>query len=236
MRPHAGHWATIPIIEFRVLYRIFGLRSYVPYQFVLVLCHLAVAVLLRIVMRRAGVGPWVATCAAAVIVLFGPGAQNIVWAFQVTFVGALLFGLTQLILIDHDGGLERRDWLALLAGVAALLCSGVGVAMVGIVGLATLLRRGWRMAAFQTVPLGAMFGLWYLVEKPERGQPVRPPVGGSVDRLGELGRGGHVPGHRALLVRRARPGRAAGRGPGPGLGPAELVRVPQAGRSAAVPA
>ena len=62
-------------------------------------------------MRRAGVGPWTATIVAAVFVLFGPGEENIVWAFQFTFVGAIMFGLVHLILSDHDGPVDRRDWL-----------------------------------------------------------------------------------------------------------------------------
>src|SRR5262245_61661383 len=33
-RPHAGtHWSTLPILVWHALYSVFGLRSYVPYQF-----------------------------------------------------------------------------------------------------------------------------------------------------------------------------------------------------------
>ena len=70
------------------VWRLFGLRSYVPYQLVLVvLLHLTAAVLLRVVMRRAGVNPWIATAAASLFALFGVRPQNIVWAFQIGFVG-----------------------------------------------------------------------------------------------------------------------------------------------------
>ena len=55
--------------------------------------------------------PWLATVAAVVFVFFGAGAENILVAFQITFVGSLVFGLTQLLLADHDGPLDRRDWL-----------------------------------------------------------------------------------------------------------------------------
>ena len=54
-------------------------------------------------MRRAGVRPWLATLLAGVFVFFGSGAENILIAFQITFVGSLVFGLTQLLLADHDG-------------------------------------------------------------------------------------------------------------------------------------
>ena len=109
------------------------------------------------VMRRAGVASLTATIVAAAFVLFGPGEENIVWAFQFTFVGALMFGLVHLILSDHDGPIDRRDQLGLLAGVASLMCSGVSLVLVGVVGLAVVVRCGWRPAVFHTVPLGALY-------------------------------------------------------------------------------
>ena len=164
LRPHNEHWSTLPILVYRLLFQLFGLHTYVPYQLVLILLHLTAAFLLRAVMRRAGVGPWIASAAAALFMLFGAGDENIVWAFQMGFVGSLVFGLTQLLLADHDGPIARRDWLALLAGLAGLLCSGVGVTMVVVVGLATLARRGWRVALFHTAPLGGLYALWWVSE------------------------------------------------------------------------
>jgi hypothetical protein len=98
---------------------------------------------------------------ATAFVFFGSGYQNIVLPFQITLVGSLIFGLVQLLLATHDGPLDRRDFFALAAGLAALMCSGVGVSMVVAVGVAVLLARGWRLALLQTVPLGAAYLLWY---------------------------------------------------------------------------
>ena len=44
---------------------------------------------------------------------------------------------------------------------AGLLCSGVAVTMVIVVGIAMLLRRGWRIALLHTAPLGAAYLLWW---------------------------------------------------------------------------
>jgi hypothetical protein len=159
--PHAEHWTTLPIITYRVMFHVFGLRTYVPYQLLTITLHLLAAGLLRTVMRRAGVSPWMATVTASLFVLFGSGDSNILRAFQITFDGALVFGLVQLLLADHDGPANRRDGIGLGAGLAALMCSGVGVAMVGAVGASTLLRRGWRIAILHTSPLFAVYGLWW---------------------------------------------------------------------------
>jgi hypothetical protein len=156
------HWITIPIVAYRVLWRLFGL-NYTAYLVPVVVLHLVAAVLLRIIMRRAGVRPWIATVVAAAVVLLGvSGWNNIVWSFQICFTGALVCGLAHLLLADHDGPFDRRDGFGLLFGVAALMFSGVGVAMAFMVGLAVLIRRGWRLAAIHVAPLAAVFVVWYL--------------------------------------------------------------------------
>lgn len=186
-RPHSEHWVTLPALAYRGLWSIFGINSYLPYQALLVAVHLTTAVLLRVTMRRAGAGPWIATATASVILLFGSGNDNIVAAFQITFVGALMFGLIHLLLADHDGPLDRRDRLGLGAGAAALMCSGVGITMVVIVGVATLMRRGWRMAAFHTAPLAGIYLSWYAAMRPSVDQVWQADYWVRVKRMASFG-------------------------------------------------
>jgi hypothetical protein len=123
--------------------------------------HLVLAWLLWLVMRRARVHVWIATAAAGLFVLFGSGFDNILGAFNITFDGSLVFGVAQLLLADHDGPVDRRDWLALAAGLVGLMCSGIAVTMTVVVGLAVLARRGWRPALLQTAPLAGAYLLWF---------------------------------------------------------------------------
>ena len=178
-RPHNEHWVTLPILVYRVLWRLFGLRTYVPYQLIAILLHLTAAVLLRVVMRRAGVHPWIATAAASLFALFGAGARDIVWAFQMVWGASLVLGLTHLILADHDGPIDRRDALGLLAGLAGMLCSGVAVTMILVVGLSALVRRGWRAALFHTVPLGLLYIGWWIAFARDR----YSAAGGSIGTM-----------------------------------------------------
>lgn len=177
--PHGGpHWVALPRVTYFVLWQFFGLRSYVPYQACTVALHLAIVVLLRVVMRRAGVGPWLASAAAAVLILFGPGAQNIVWAFQISFTGALVFGLVAIVLTDHDGPFGRRDVLAIGAGLGAVMTSGVGITMAVVVALAVFLRRGWRPALAYAAPLALVYGAWSTLADATTDTPFgRPTVG-----------------------------------------------------------
>jgi hypothetical protein len=174
-RPSNSHWSTIPVLWFRLLYATVGLRAYWPYQLVVVTMHLAACCLVRALMRRSGVHPWIATAAATALVFFGAGYANVIWAFQIGFSGALAFGLGQLYLADHDGPLGRRDYIALGLGALALMSAGVGVITVATVGLAMLLTRGWKVALFHTVPLAAYYLVWASITHPDTSGPFGYP-------------------------------------------------------------
>jgi hypothetical protein len=156
-----GHWEALPIVAYHLLWQAFGLRNFTAYVATAVILHLITAALIRTVMRRAGCGPWVSTIAATMLVLFGAGAAGIVRPVQITFLGSLAFGLAHLLLADHDGRIDYRDALGLVCGLAGLMCSNVSIAMVASVGLAVLLRRGWRLALLHTVPLALIYIAWW---------------------------------------------------------------------------
>ncbi|MFZ6004096.1 MAG: hypothetical protein ACOYXM_09205 [Actinomycetota bacterium] len=160
LRPHNEHWSTLPILLYRAWYRVFGLDSYLPYRAIAVAAHLATAVMMRLVLRRIGLGPWLSSAVVLPWVLFGSGWENIVWGFQVAWTGAIALSLTQLLLADHDGPRGRRDALGLLAGLAAIMSAGIAVPMVATVGMSLLMLRGWRVAALHVVPLAAVYALW----------------------------------------------------------------------------
>ena len=171
---HYGHWTTLPIIAFRLMWLAVGARSYLPYEAMVIVVHLVTCVLLRMVMRRSGVGAWIATATAATFVLFGAGEQNITWAFQITMGGSVAFGLAALLVLDHDGRPSWRDAGGLALGAASLMCSGIGPLMVVGISTGLLVRRGWRRAALTAVPLAALYGLWHLTVQPEVSQFDRP--------------------------------------------------------------
>lgn len=159
--PHNGHWSTVPILLTLGLYKVYGLRSFLPYALMDIAAHLAVVHLLWRWMRRLGADPWVATGLAAVFVVVGGGVENVWSWFQVSFVLPVALGLAAAFLVDHTEAGSGRDLLTWPLGVAAVMCSGVGVIMVFLYALLALLRRGWR-AAFRVAVLPAVVYLaWF---------------------------------------------------------------------------
>lgn len=170
--PHNEHWTTLPVIAYRVLWNTVGVHSYKPYQAMTIGLHLVVVVLVHTVMRRRlGVSPWIATLSAGVLLLYGSGSENVLWAFQITFLGSLALGLAHLLLADHPSPSPGRRVRALACGLGALMCSGVGVIMVLVVGLAVLARHGWRAAASAVAPLAAVVVVYRLLVEVQAGTP-----------------------------------------------------------------
>lgn len=178
---HYGHWTTLPIIAYRSMWKVVGINSYVPYEAMVVTVHLVACVLIRQVMRRAGVGAWIASATAAAFVLFGAGDQNITWAFQISMAGSLAFGLAALLVLDHEGGPSPRDAVGLALGLASLMCSGIGPLMIVGTTAALLLRRGWKRALLASVPLAAAYVAWHIAVDPEFSSTARPETSTIVD-------------------------------------------------------
>jgi hypothetical protein len=158
--PHNEHWSTLPLFTYKALFAIAGLRSYIPYMGVLLALHVITAHLLWRVMIRAGADALVATAIATVFLVLGTGAENLDWAFQIGFVGALAAGLG-MVLAAQGGGL-RRLALAWLLGIVSVMCSGLGPIMVVAAALTALLRFGWRRALLTGIAPGAVFATWWL--------------------------------------------------------------------------
>jgi len=160
--PHSEHWSTIPIIVYIVLRDTFGLGSYWPFIVVLIATHLCLTHVLWRVTIRAGVARSIATAGALVFALLGAGYENLLWAFQLGFIGSLLFGWAAALVADIREGLSRRDVGVVALLIMSLMCSGIGVPMVAVVALIVLLRsRNWvRTVVVAGVP-AAVFLVWY---------------------------------------------------------------------------
>ena len=156
---HNEHWSTLPILLWRALYSVFALGTYWPYLVCLLLVQLAVMHLIWRWCRRAGCDPWVAFAAAALVGLMGAGASDFLSAFQVTFVGSVMFGLIAIDLIERVD--QRRDVAASLALLASLMCSTVGDAMVAGTAVLLFARRPARRAAVVLALPVASYAIWF---------------------------------------------------------------------------
>lgn len=157
-----GHWMTPPILMFRAVHLLFGIDSYWPFLVMVLAMHVGIVVLVHELCRRVGVAPWTAALLCGALLVFGNGWENIVFAIQITFNLSLLAFLAQLLLVDHDGPIDRRDVAGAAIGVVGVMSSGFGPFFVLGVGVLLGLRRRWRALAVAVVPQGLAYGWWYV--------------------------------------------------------------------------
>lgn len=161
LKPHNEHIVVIPVTIELLLLRVFGMTSAVPEYVLLTLSLLVTATLLFIYVRRR-IGAWPALIAAVVLLFLGPAWQDIIWPFELSFVGSILFGLAMLLALDR--GDRRGDIAACLFLAISIGFSSLGVAFVAGAAVDVFQRRrshGLRRAYVAAVPL-LLYALWWL--------------------------------------------------------------------------
>ncbi|WP_203580585.1 hypothetical protein [Microbacterium hibisci] len=160
---HNGHWSALPIGVWTFLQNTFGLGSYLPYVGVAIAAHLVVAHLLWRVLTHAGSTPWIATALAAVFVFYGAAGENLLWAFQMGFMGAIAFGLGALLVVVRPtmrtGGLIAT--IALLTAGAAT--AGTVLPFFVAVALVAWYRHGWVKALVAVGVPALVYLFWYTI-------------------------------------------------------------------------
>lgn len=160
--PHNEHWATLSILVYRALVETIGIGSYMPYLAMLLVLHLSVATLVYQLIRRSS-GPWLALAASAIVLVLGGGFENLLWAFQIGFVGSVLAGLAAILVFDASPLTPRRAALGVVLILASLASSGgTGIICCVAVGLELLLDERRRAMAVLLAFPAAVYGAWYV--------------------------------------------------------------------------
>ena len=92
LEPHNEHFSLIPIAIYKLMFRIVGMRDYPLYRLIVVVMHLVCVGLVYDIARRR-IGAWPAVVAAVSILCLFTAWQNLLWAFQMSFVGSVMGGL-----------------------------------------------------------------------------------------------------------------------------------------------
>jgi hypothetical protein len=169
LQPHNEHPAMLPRLIYATLLNTVGMRSYLPYMAVLLALHATSIVLLfELVRRRAGDG--IAIAAASLLLVLGAGWENLLWAFQIGFVGSVACGLGALLVMD---AFPRRMWLAMLLLFGSLMFSGIGLFFLIAATIWLVLTPNRRHDLIWIAPVAVALGAWY-VAYGHAGTPPRP--------------------------------------------------------------
>lgn len=148
--PHNGHLVLFPVIVYKLLFGLVGLRHYWPYRLIEVALHLLCCWFVYVLARRR-LGPALALAPLALILFMGTAWQVLLWPFQIGYIASVAGGLGALILLD--GG-QRRDGAVAALLTWAVISSGVGLAVVVASAVWLLVHRDpWRRFWVIAAPL-----------------------------------------------------------------------------------
>jgi hypothetical protein len=161
LTPHNEHIVVIQVLIQQLLLTLFGMTSAAP-EYVLLILALAVSAGLLFVYVRRRLGPWPAVFAAALLLFLGPAWQDLLWPFEIGFVGSILFGIAMLLGLDRND--RRGDTAACVFLVISVGFSSLGLAFAVGAVVDVLQRRrsrGLRRAYVAVFPL-LLYAVWYL--------------------------------------------------------------------------
>jgi hypothetical protein len=154
---HNGHLSVLSVLIFKLLVAVFGLDAQLPFRLVLSLAVSAVGVVTYALVSER-MGRVAGLVAAALLMFLGPAWEDLLWSFQIGFVGSLAAGLGALLALERDT--PRRNAAACGLLIVSIGLSDVGIALIVAAAVAVALRRRPGQAWIPLAPL-SLFVLWF---------------------------------------------------------------------------
>jgi hypothetical protein len=173
LQPHNEHPSMILKLVYAALLNTVGLRTYWPYMLVLVALHMIGAVLLfELVRRRAG--ELVGLACAAMLLVLGAGWEDLLWAFQIGFVGSVACGLGMIVALQGPST-PRRLLASVALLTASLMFSSIGLFFGVVAAVMLALSPGRRRDLLWLVPVAVALAAWYVAFGRSGTSTVPPP-------------------------------------------------------------
>jgi hypothetical protein len=160
MQPHNEHWMLGLKLIYLPLLEVFGLSTYLPYLFVLLLLHVATAAALYVYAQRETVA-FIAFAIGSVFLLLGSGGDNFFHAFQIGWSGSVAAGTWALVVLLREPPLKWA-WLAALLLLVSVATTGVGLFFVAAATALTVLSPTRRRYLWVVLPAVVAYAAWYV--------------------------------------------------------------------------
>lgn len=159
--PHNDHLSIVPIAIYKLLFVTAGLDHYLPYRLVVTALHGLCATLVYLIVRRRA-GAWPGVIAGILILFLGSAHHDIIWPFQIGFLGSIAGGLGAWLALDRRD--TRGDVIAAICLALSIGSSSVGLPIAAGIFIELLLDGGFvqRRLLVAAGPL-ALYAPWYAV-------------------------------------------------------------------------
>ncbi len=200
---HNEHLSLVPVALYKAMFMLVGIDSYFPYRMLVVALHLVCVALVFTYARRC-VGDVLGIVAACLLLFLGAAWQDLLWPFQVGYLGSVAAGIGALLALDRStrGG----DAAACLLISISIACSGLGLPIALGVAVEILARPDrWRRIWLVAVPV-VLYAIWYAgygvdaLQQPDRAAAPRWAADAAASALGALVGPGTAWGPALLVV------------------------------------
>jgi hypothetical protein len=124
--------------------------------------HIAILFAIALILKKRCASTLTALSAVCCVAFMSAGYEVLMMATNMAHVAPIFLGLYQLILVDHDGDISKRDIVATLLGVIAVLCAGTSIPIIAIIALFLILQRQFKRALLIAVPPAALWLMWFV--------------------------------------------------------------------------
>ena len=159
---HNGHLSIVPAFVYICVFKIFGYNNYEVFRLLALTVHLAICLLVADLVRRRH-GWAIAASVGLATALMGGGSQNILWGFQIGFMGGLLFFLVALRCLKRANNSLGLLWpiLTCLSVGLSVASASSGLGSIPVILMLTLFgvhrRRLWWVGVAPLV----LYLVWY---------------------------------------------------------------------------
>ena len=158
--PHNDHLLVIPVLVFIGLGKMFGLDNHLVYMLPAIFMHIAILFAVGIILKKRCASTLTALSAVCCVAFMSAGYEVLMMATNMAHVAPIFLGLYQLILVDHDGDIAKRDIVAATLGVIAVLCAGTSIPLIVMIALFLVLQRQFKRAALVAAPPAMLWLMW----------------------------------------------------------------------------
>ena len=159
--PHNDHLIALPALVFITLGHVVGLNNHLVYMLPAIFMHIAILFAIAIILRKRCASTLTALSAVCCVAFMSAGYEVLMMATNMAHVAPIFLGLYQLILVDHDGEISKRDIAASTLGVVAIFSAGTSVPIIAAIALFLILQRQFKRAILIAVPPATMWLMWY---------------------------------------------------------------------------
>ena len=160
--PHNDHLVAIPVLVFIALGHVFGLNNHLVYMLPAIFMHIAILFAVAIILKKRCASTLTALSAVCCVTFMSAGYEVLMMATNMAHVAPIFLGLYQLILVDHDGEISKRDIVATVLGIIAVFCAGTSIPLIAMIAMFLILQRQFKRAALIALPPATLWLLWFV--------------------------------------------------------------------------